>query len=69
MIYPVTEKENNRHESPLIRDALSKMSNTKTERLSEIEELMYDNLFRNDANAFRMDGYRDITTEYDPDGA
>lgn len=56
-------------ESPLIRDAMSKMSNTKTERLSEIEELMNDNLFRNDTNVFRMDGYREKITEYDLNGA
>lgn len=56
-------------ESILIRDAMSKMSNTKTERLSEIEELMNDNLFQNYTNVLRMDGYQEKITEYDLDGA
>lgn len=53
----------------LIRDALSNMSNTKTERRSEIEELMNDNLFRNGINILSRDGYRENITEYDLDGA
>lgn len=46
-------------EPTLIKDAMSKMSNTKTERLSEIEELMNDNLFQNGTNVLSMDGYRE----------
>ncbi|MCM1191901.1 MAG: hypothetical protein NC123_05325 [Butyrivibrio sp.] len=56
-------------EPTLIQEAMSKMSDTKAERLSEIEELMNDNLFRTDTNVFRMDGYQDKITEYDLEGA
>lgn len=56
-------------ELSLIWDALSNMSNTKTERRSEIEELMNDNLFRNGINILSRDGYREKITEYDLDGA
>ncbi len=55
-------------ELSLIWDALSNMSNTKTERRSEIEELMNDNLFRNGINILSRDGYREKITEYDLDG-
>ncbi len=56
-------------EPALIRDAMSKMSNTKMERLSEIEELMNDNLFQKDINVLSREGYREKITEYDLDGA